>query len=451
MEVPSKTRVLGLSLIAISSVILVEGSIGLLVGSLALLSDAVHAALDAVTTLILLLTTRWSLKPPDEEHMYGHAKIESLGGLVGGVILVVLVVVLVAEAGIRLTSGPFPIHPGVIGFGAVFYTLAIDFFRIGILRRSSASITVRADLMHAFSDLSSTIIALGGVVLASMGVYVGDVAASLALSILLVYLSAKLIKTASMDLTDAVPRGLVKKVERELAANKEISGFSGLKMRKVGLKTYVDVVVTLPEHVNVDDAHLVASKVESNIGKMLGDSSVRIHVEPAISEIPLDIRIKKASMRVQGVRDVHNVNVHRTMDGFYVTLHIQVDPKASLSEAHRIAEGVEDTLVQRLGVKEATVHIESFSPETSWGRIIRDPKMYLAIDNLVKKYKEIRRVNKTVLYVAEDKLHINVNCSFREMPIEKLHDIITTIEEDLRKRFDGATVTIHPEPDGVAS
>ncbi len=451
MEVPSKTRVLSLSLMAITSVVFVETSVGFLVGSLALLSDAVHAALDVITTLILLLTTRWSLKPPDEEHLYGHAKIESVGGLVGGIILVVVSIVIIMEAGARLWIGPVPIHPGLIGFGAIFYTLLVDFFRIGILRRTSSSVTVKADLLHALSDLSSTVIALIGISLASIGFYSGDVIASLVLAVLLIYLSARLVRTATMDLTDAVPRSLVESVRRELETSESISGFNDLKMRRVGSKTYVDVSISLPDYANVEDAHSVASKLESNIGKVLGDSSVTIHVEPVIKEVPLDVKIKRASMNIAGVRDVHNVNVHETSQGFYVTLHIQVDAKASLSQAHSVAEQVEDALIRELGVKEATVHIESFEPETSWGRIVHDPKMLNAIDNLVKRHKSIRKLNKVMLYVAENRLHININCSFRkEISVERLHDIITTIEEELRKKFEEATVTIHAEPEDTS-
>jgi divalent metal cation (Fe/Co/Zn/Cd) transporter len=162
------------------------------------------------------------------------------------------------------------------------------------------------------------------------------------------------------------------------------------------------------------------------------------------------VSIDRTSRGIAGVKDVHNVNVHRTADGVYVTLHIQVDPKASLLEAHRIAEEVEKNLRDNLDVKEATVHIESFERDTSWGRIVHDPSLLTAIDELVKRNTEIKRVNKTILYIAEEKLHINVNCSFKnEIPVEKLHDIITAIEDDLRKRFEGATVTIHPEPYNV--
>jgi divalent metal cation (Fe/Co/Zn/Cd) transporter len=250
-----------------------------------------------------------------------------------------------------------------------------------------------------------------------------------------------------MDLTDAVPRDLAKAVEAELMKMREISGFTDLKMRKVGSKTYVDVVATVPDYVNVEDAHSIASRIESSIGEIVGESSVTVHVEPTPSTVPLDVSIDRTSREIAGVKDVHNVNVHRTADGVYVTLHIQVDPKASLSDAHGIAEEVEKNLRSKLDVKEATVHIESFEPDTSWGRLVHDPSVLTAIDDLVKRNTEIKRVNKTILYIAEEKLHINVNCSFRnEIPVEELHDKITAIEDDLRKRFEGATVTIHPEP-----
>lgn len=85
----SKTRALQISLLAIVSVIILEGVADTPAGSLALLSDAGHAAFDALSTLILLIATPVALKPADEDHAYGHGKIESLGALIGGITLLV--------------------------------------------------------------------------------------------------------------------------------------------------------------------------------------------------------------------------------------------------------------------------------------------------------------------------------------------------------------------------
>jgi cation diffusion facilitator family transporter len=120
----NKTRALTLSLAAIASVVVIEGAAGLLTNSLALLSDALHALFDVLATLTLLVATHLSLKPPDETHTYGHGKIESIGGFLGGLLLFVLGVDIVWSAARRLIEGEHNVTPELIGFLAIFYTLS---------------------------------------------------------------------------------------------------------------------------------------------------------------------------------------------------------------------------------------------------------------------------------------------------------------------------------------
>jgi len=77
-----RTKVLQISLLAIFSAFVVELIFGLISNSLALITDSIHALLDSVVTIVLLLAARMAIKPPDEEHTYGHGKIESLGGFI---------------------------------------------------------------------------------------------------------------------------------------------------------------------------------------------------------------------------------------------------------------------------------------------------------------------------------------------------------------------------------
>ena len=86
------------STVAIASVVIVELVLGLTVNSLAIVSDGIHALLDALTTLMLFIATRMSAKPADEEHMYGHEKFESIGGLIGGISLIGIAILIVYEA-----------------------------------------------------------------------------------------------------------------------------------------------------------------------------------------------------------------------------------------------------------------------------------------------------------------------------------------------------------------
>ncbi|HVP41276.1 MAG TPA: cation diffusion facilitator family transporter [Candidatus Krumholzibacteriaceae bacterium] len=282
-----KLRVLQLSFLAIASVIIVEGLIGFAVNSLAILSDAAHALFDAITMLILYLTTKMALKPPDEEHPYGHAKIESIGGMIGGISLIALAVVLFFEAMLRLLL-PEASHvkPEAIGFLAIFYTLGIDVFRIIITRKtaqdkSETSITVKASFLHALADFMSTVIALVGFGLAALlSFYDADAYASLILSVSLIYLSLGLLRGSFSELSDEVPKDLAEEIKQQVMRVKGIKCCNELKVRRVGSTTFIELTVTAPGEISLKEAHNLTAKIEQNITKAFGKCSVTIHVEP---------------------------------------------------------------------------------------------------------------------------------------------------------------------------
>jgi len=278
-----KLRVLQLSFIAIFSIVCVEGIIGLLVSSLAILSDAAHAVFDAVTIAILFLTTRMSLKPPDEEHTYGHAKIESIGGMTGGIVLLALALILLYEAWLRLVSTAVFVHPEPIGFVAVLYTLVVDILRIKLTTNAASggtSITVKATFFNAVADFSSTVIALVGFGLASLDYPSGDTFASIALSCFLIYLSINLLRATYRELIDTVPRDLAEKMKQEVLKVENVIRCRELKVRRIGEKYFVEITVTAPETMSLKEAHDLTTKIENRITGAFGDCSVTIHVEP---------------------------------------------------------------------------------------------------------------------------------------------------------------------------
>src|SRR4030042_4871046 len=122
-----KLRTLKLSAIAITSVVIVEVILGLIVDSLAILSDGLHASLDAVTSVMLFVATKAALKPPDEEHTYGHEKFEPIGGLKAGIVLIGVGILVVYGAVLTLMqSGGLNLCLGLVGFIAIGYTFCIE-------------------------------------------------------------------------------------------------------------------------------------------------------------------------------------------------------------------------------------------------------------------------------------------------------------------------------------
>jgi cation diffusion facilitator family transporter len=445
----TKTGALKVSLFGIVTVILVEGLAATATGSLALLTDSAHAAFDALSTLILLLATSLSLKPADEDHTYGHGKFESLGALVGGIVLLILAIGIVAEAGFRLSVGSV-IHPSLFGYAAAGYTMGIDVLRLAVLTSAlkTGSLSVRADLYHAVADLFSTSLVFVALGLASLGYVVGDTAVSLVLATLLGYLSTRLIHASVLDLSDAVSGKLVQSIFREIRKTEEALKIKELRVRRVGQVTYVDAVVAVSPFAGITDADTIASKIEDNLTKLLGKSSILIHVEPLEWDIPLELKIRQATSRVEGARGLHNLSVTKIGNDLYVTLHVQVDPSLPLEEAHGIAEsiekGIEKTVPQ---VRQVTVHLEPSMAETSRGIFVDDKDVSEKIRSVVQTYPGVIEISAITIYKTEDKMHINVHCLFAgDASISEIHQMISQIEESVRRQISNSIVTIHPEP-----
>ena len=447
-----KVKALKLSFIAIASVVVIEGVVGAATNSLAILADAAHALFDTITTLILLVTTRIALKPPDEEHLYGHGKIEPIGGLIGGIALIGLAILLFYEAATRILLGATAQFVGhdIVGFAAVGYTMAIDFFRIGTLwGKGNSSQTLKASLYHAFSDFASTVIALVG-----FGVtYIGgddriDAAASVVLAFLLIYLTIGLIRSSGLELSDAISKQVVADIRKGIQDTEGVSTCKDLKARKVGDKTYVETTVCVPDSMDLAVAHEVASRIESNIVQSHGESVVTVHIEPVGEGKSIKKEIEATVMKVEGVREAHSVSSVFSKGKLYITLHILVEPRLSVEEAHNIAEKVEKKLRAEIpDVENVTVHAEPDVPKLSRRFAVEEAQVRSSVRQIAMKYPDIQRLNRIVTYAGQNRLFINIDCSVdKRVPVEAIHHTVSHIEAEIRHKFKDAVVTIHVEP-----
>jgi len=445
-----KLRVLKFSAIAIASVVLVEVILGLIVDSLAILSDGLHALLDVFSTVMLFVATRASLKPPDEEHMYGHEKFEAIGGLIAGIILVGVAILIFYEAAVRLIGGVH-VNEGLelAGFFAIGYTLCIDFFRVTIFKGAghSQSTSVKAGFYDAISDLGSTLIALLGFGLATIGFYYGDSIASIFLGFMLVFLSIRLARASIMELSDTASKETVQNIRKQIISHAEVQENKNLRVRKAGAKIFIETTVQVSSSMSLDDAHALASKIEADLKAAFGNVDTTIHIEPSEKEHRMENLVEKLAT-VEGVREVHDVATVYAGGKLYITLHAYVDPKLSVEEAHEIAEKIENRLHE--GIKQlenVTVHVEPHGAEIRKAEIDEDELKKL-IDELARKVKTNLRLKRTVTYTAEGKRYINVDCCFtKQVPLTEAHEIASQVEKEIAEYFAGAVVTVHIEPE----
>jgi cation diffusion facilitator family transporter len=463
-----------MSLVAIVSVFVFEFIAGLFTNSLALITDSTHALLDAVVTAILIIAVRLALKPKDIDHTYGHGKIETIGGFIGGIALFVVAIFFIIEAIIRLASSTTDsasvvvVTPGIIGFAAVAYTLAVDGFRITVLGRAmkktaakiTGSTTLKADFYHAFADLASTTVAFVGLWLVTIGFGYGDSIAAIILGSFLSYLSVRFAYQNAMELTDVISPRLVGTVQQAANETEGVLRSDDIKMRRVGNEIFVEATIALHAEISFESAHDISAKVENNIAKSLSDSglhvkprNITVHFEPMLGvDMQPELVIESAASQVTGVRGVHNVIISKIANSHSMdaSLHIQVNRSATLGEAHSIANAVEDSIKKQLtAVENITVHLEPVMPDVVGMEPIADSTMHDFIRKaILGSASGVKKVDRIGIYrTAQNILKIDVNCSFSsEMTIEQIHERVSEIEKDIRIKYPGSIVTIHAEP-----
>lgn len=452
-----KRNALRISLLAIASVVVFEFTAGLITGSLALLTDGTHALLDAVVTLILIIAVNLAARPRDIDHTYGHGKIETVGGFIGGSALFAVAIFFIYEATVRIAGPASLVVPGTIGFAAAIYTLGVDVLRITVLGRAARmtrATTLKADLYHAVADFASTSVALIGLWLVTTGFVQGDSIATIILGAFLTYLSGRFAYQNVVELTDRISPRLVQTVRSAVAGTEGVVECRDLKMRRVGREIFAEATIALKADMSFEKAHETSAQVERNIAASLSDgkSSVTVHFEPVYSpDLPAESIIERAASRVGGVKGVHNIIVSRvgTTGQLEVSLHIQVNRSASLGEAHAIASAVEDSVkVQLKDAGNVTVHQEPLLPPFAGIEPVSDAKMQESIRSIVLASSGIKGVGRIATFrTADDVLKIDAECVFgSQATIEQVHERVTDIENRIRARYPGSTVTIHAEP-----
>jgi len=397
-----------------------------------------------------LLATRMAIKPPDAEHTYGHGKIESLGGLIGGIAILLIAGFFIYESVVRIQSPPPSILPGTVALIAGFYTIGVDIFRISLLRKAIKKIggsTLKADFYHAFMDLGSTIVAIIGILFVTIGFYHGDFFAAIILGILLAFLSLKLIYKTARELTDVISPDLVNKVRDVVINSENVLEVGQILMRKSGDTIFSEVTISVRGDVSFDKAHEISSIVENNIKNIIPNSKITIHFEPNWKNIPQDSKINDIAFFVTGVKGVHNISSYSSEGKIFVSLHVMVDKKISLDKAHKISEIIEQKIQKTIPeLDHITIHLEPFvtiPKNLKFDGKITEEKIL----HLLNEFSEIKKIGRIVTLNFQDALKIDIDCSFeKNFSIEKVHDLTTQIEHKLRSYFKNAVITIHPEP-----
>jgi cation diffusion facilitator family transporter len=267
-------------------------TIGLLTNSLGILAEAAHSGLDLVAAAMTYFAVRISDKPADEEHQFGHGKVENLSALFETLLLLVTSGWIIYEAVTRLFFKPAQVEASVWSFIVMGASILIDIDRSKMLSRAAKkynSQALEADALHFSTDIWSSavvIVGLVGVTLAKFlpgldWMHLADSVAALVVAVIVIYVSAELGWRTIVALLDSAPKGMVEKVEMAAHSIPDVIDAHAIRIRPSGPNWFVDLHVTMNGSIHLSRAHANTELIEKAVQAILPGADVTVHVEPA--------------------------------------------------------------------------------------------------------------------------------------------------------------------------
>jgi len=252
--------------------------------SVALLSDALESIVNIAASVLMFFSVFISEKPADEDHNYGHERIENLSCMIEGLLIVVAALLIVYTAAGRLfaTADLLEVNLGIgISMLATGLNAGLSFF-LARAAKKSGSAALEGDSKHLLSDvISSAGVWLGLFVAELTGWSVLDPVLAFIVAALIVRIGAGLIWSSSTNLMDrSCPKEEKKIVEVLLRHKPNFFDFHELKTRRHGNRVFSELHLTVLESLSVEEAHNLANHLEEELKKEMPLISLTIHLEP---------------------------------------------------------------------------------------------------------------------------------------------------------------------------
>ncbi len=261
--------------------------IGLWTNSLGLLSEALHSALDLVAAVITMFAVRYADRPADEDHNFGHGKIENISALVETFLLMITCVWILYEAGERIIGAKVIVEVNVWSYIVVITSIIIDFSRSRALMKVAKkydSQALEADALHFQTDIWSSMVVFIGLIGAHLGMHYADPVAAMFVAIIVSAITYKLGRKTFDDLIDKAPDGLHEQINMIVSKMSDVTAFHDVKIRVSGAIKFVELNIHVERTLSIEQAHAISEKVEEAISSAVKNAKVTVHIEPETNE-----------------------------------------------------------------------------------------------------------------------------------------------------------------------
>jgi cation diffusion facilitator family transporter len=448
-----KSRVAAISVFASAGMAAAKFVVGIAIGSLALISEALHSSVDVVATVITWLVVRVSDRPADEEHHYGHGKLESVSALGVIAMLYVLAGGILVESWSRLREGVPPPTISAIPFIVLLIDIAVNFWRARALHRAAhdtKSQALAADALHFASDVLGSVAVIIGLALSGLGYAWGDGAAAIAVAVMIALLGLRMARSTVETLLDRAPEGASQKATAAIRAVPGVVDVERLRVRMVGSTHFIDAIVQVPRTFPIDRVEEIKRRAQAAVNKVLDEADLTFTAVPVARDNE-SVRERIMVIARNSGLAVHHVTVHDLGGKLTVSIDLEVDGEMALNAAHDIAHELERSIREEFGEDvEVDTHIEPLEPELPLGADAA-PERVEAIKTALSSFAAngaINDIHSVRVRNTEAGEIVNFHCrAAPSMSVIKVHDSVDEIERALRRAFPTVKRVIsHAEP-----
>lgn len=259
---------------------------GVFAHSGAMISDAIHSASDVFSTFVVMIGIKIASKEPDEEHPYGHERMECVAAIILATILCITGLGIGKNALSNITgnSGEMAV-PGVLALIAAIVSIIVKEAMFWYTRHYAKKIdsgALMADAWHHRSDALSSIGAFIGIIFARMGYVMMDSIACLVICVFIVKAAYDIFKDAIDKMVDKSCSLEVEAEIRTIVMSVDgVKGIDSLSTRLFGNKMYVDIEIRADGEKTLNETHEIAEAVHDSIETQFEKvKHIMVHVNP---------------------------------------------------------------------------------------------------------------------------------------------------------------------------
>jgi cation diffusion facilitator family transporter len=256
--------------------------IGYSANSEALRADGLNNATDIVASIAVLIGLRFSQKPVDQDHPYGHWKAETVASLVASFIMMAVGLQVLYAAVISVFEGKHE-SPDLISAWTGMFCAIIMYFVYRYNKKLGEKIKSQAVTAAAKDNLSDAWVSIGivvGILGSQFSLPWLDPAAAVIVGLLICKTAWDIFRDASHHLTDGFDEEEIQSFKKTTLSLYGVKGVKEIKARNYGNNTVVDIVILVNSNLDIRDAHDISTKVENILMNKHDVYNVHVHVEP---------------------------------------------------------------------------------------------------------------------------------------------------------------------------